>query len=154
VILLVAGIIAFSGVASIIQRGPLRLVDRTSTADAMVPGAALEPIGVVTHAEPIPIAWTEDEDDDDVAPWIVAAGWNRGHRHAEATETAGGPAPADLAAADPFGIVPDDPAAVTRAETESIELPWGPEGPGASAEPRTDRDATPGDPDPGAHRRG
>jgi MFS family permease len=126
VIFVCALVIGISGVVSIIQRGPLRPSEHLSRTEGVVPGAAVDPIGVVTHTEPLP--WDPDEPDDEgIAPWIRAAGWARAKREQLSTTVGrpGGDAqPVELVAADPFGLAPDDPHAIARAETESIELPW------------------------------
>jgi MFS family permease len=151
VILLVAIGIGLSGVASVIQRGPLRLSESMATAGRMVPGVAVEPIGVVTHADPAALPPSE-ADDDGVAPWMRAAGWGKAARRAAPqaadSEVDAAPAPSEvaaadpaaqaphLAAADPLGLAPDDPEALARAQTEALELPW-------SGDPQHDgRDAT------------
>jgi MFS family permease len=175
VILFVAIFIAVAGVASVVQRGPLGEAESHATAEAMVPGAAVEPIGVVTHAEPLPID-PSAPDDEGIAPWMRAAGWGRPqaavepdsppdaspepppgpvplHPSSQATNPATDPiasegAPWDLASADPMGIAPDDPRAMTRAqqaETTEMRLPWGAEvedgGPDADAAAPVDEGA-------------
>jgi MFS family permease len=46
VILTVAGGVFVSGVVSIVRRGPLRPAEERATAETMVPGTAVDPIGV------------------------------------------------------------------------------------------------------------
>ena len=148
VFLAVALLIGASGIASIVKRGPLLASESTSTAETMVPGAALEPIGVMTHADPAP--YDDDiSNDRDAAAWMRAAGWGRARnsriRKAIATVapngSAGGPVDAPLQPpseqiaadpavqpparlpADPLGLVPDDPAALARAQTQELEMP-------------------------------
>jgi hypothetical protein len=127
VIFVVAVVIGISGVASIIQRGPLLPSESLSRADGVVPGAAVEPIGVVTHANPVPFD-PDAEDDDGIAPWIRAGGWRRrgmrrGAQEGPRPDEAGDAQPPELLAADPLGLAPKDPEALARAETAPIELP-------------------------------
>ncbi len=128
VILLVAIFIGASGVASIIQRGPLRASESMSTAEAMVPGAALEPIGVVTHADPVPFD-PSGPDDDGIAPWIRAAGWGRSRWRSGGGSRPDGAAaePPEQVSADPIGVAPDDPEALANAQTAELELPVAPD---------------------------
>ena len=134
VIFTVALVIGIAGVVSIIQRGPLQPSETMLRTEGVVPGAAVDPIGVVTHAEPFPYN-PNDPDDDGIAPWIRAAGWGRSPSPAPAqADAATAPSAAaardpaaqapELIAADPLGIAPKDPEALARAETASIELPW------------------------------
>jgi len=127
VIFVVALVIGLSGVVSILQRGPLRPSE--SRAQGSVPGAPVDPIGVMTHADPRPYDPNAEDDDEGIAPWIRAARW----RKAPAPPAAGalaevddGPAlqPPELLAADPMGLAPKDPEALARAETAPIALPW------------------------------
>jgi hypothetical protein len=149
VIFLVAIFIGAAGVASIIQRGPLRAAESASTADTMVPGAAVEPIGIFTHAEPVPFD-PSGPDDEGIAPWMRAAGWGRPTRPVPADAGPQGDRAAQQpshVAADPLGLVPDDPEALARAQTVAIEIPW------AAEEAAADREAPPHDPDALPHDR-
>ena len=146
VILVVALLISAAGVASVVKRGPLLPGESARTAEGMVHGAAVDPIGVVTHAEPAP--YDPAEPDDDLAPWMRAAGSRqRAARQGTTADPAFGAAPAGgaaaaeavepaaraeadtaaegphLAAADPLGLAPDDPVALARAQTEELRLP-------------------------------
>jgi MFS family permease len=127
VIFVVAILIGTAGVASVIKRGPLQPSE--STAGEMVPGAAVDPIGVVTHADPFPYDW-EGPDDEGIAPWIRAGGWGRKEPPKPVASAAAkaNPAAEPLArpAADPFGVVPDDPDAIARAQTIEMGLPVAP----------------------------
>jgi MFS family permease len=53
VILIVAGLVLFSGIASIVRRGPLAPADRQARAGTRLPGRAMDPIGVAmrTHTD-------------------------------------------------------------------------------------------------------
>ncbi len=51
VILVVAGFILLSGLASIIRRGPLNPRESLATAETMVPGIAVDPIGVAMRTD-------------------------------------------------------------------------------------------------------
>ena len=131
VILLAALIIGFSGVASIVQRGPLQAAESLRRAEGHVPGVAVDPIGVMTHADPMPYDPDAPDDDEGIAPWVRAGRGQAAPPPAGAGSIAAGdpaadPAaePPELAAADPFGLVPDDPEALARAETAPIVLPW------------------------------
>jgi MFS family permease len=156
VILLVAILIGVSGVASVIQRGPLLPAESRSTAEAMVRGAAVEPMGVFTHAEPVPFD-PSGPDDEGIAPWMRAAGWGRPQPRdvpppAQAPDAVPPNAqPPSFSAADPLGIAPDDPEAIARAqtaETAELPLPWAPDEdderilpPDSQRGPRPDADA-------------
>jgi hypothetical protein len=142
VIFTVALLIGIAGVVSIIQRGPLQPSETLLRTQGVVPGAAVDPIGVVTHADPRPYD-PDDGDDDGIAPWIRAAGWGRSPAPVTAGPTAPSEAAAadpaaqspELLAADPFGIAPKDPEALARAETASIELPPEPPEAGTASDP-------------------
>jgi hypothetical protein len=144
VFLAVALLIGASGIASIVKRGPLQASESMSTAEAMVPGAALEPIGVMTHADPAP--YDDDiSNDRDAAAWMRAAGWGRSRKSriskviaavtpngtaAPPTEPPSEQISADPAVqsparlpADPLGLVPDDPAALALAQTQDLAMP-------------------------------
>ena len=144
VFLAVALLIGVSGVASIVKRGPLRASESMSTAETMVPGAALEPVGVMTHADPAPYDG-DVSNDRDAAAWMRAAGWGRS-RKSRISQAIAGATPSGTAAppseppseqiaadpaaqsparlpADPLGLVPDDPAALALAQTQELEMP-------------------------------
>ncbi len=147
VILAVALLIGAAGVASVVRRGPLQPDESSRTAEGFVPGAAVDPIGFVTHAEPARYDPSADAGDgDDLAPWMQAAGWAKGSKgHAGVANPIGEAVPADaavadaagppgqatadgtahephLVAADPLGLTPDDPVALARAQTAELEL--------------------------------
>jgi MFS family permease len=150
VIFACAVVIGVSGVVSIIQRGPLRPSESLSRTSGVVPGAAVDPVGVMTHADPFPFN-PDEPDDEGIAPWIRAAGWGRPAQSSPAEPVAPEHAavqPPTLVAADPLGLVPDDPAALARAETASIELPWDAEHPEAIPPDRSAAPAREGEDDP------
>ena len=135
VIFIVAIFIGGAGVTSVIRRGPLRASESRSTAGGMVAGAPVEPIGVVTHADPVPFD-PSAPDDEGVAPWMRAAGWTKPVRRA--------PQPPALESADPFGLAPDDPAAIAEAQTAAMPLPWQEEpAPDPHSDDRDDRSGGP-----------
>ncbi len=61
VILIVALGILLSGVASIVRRGPLRPAEERATAGMMVPGTAVDPIGVAMRTDPDPRSGAPDD---------------------------------------------------------------------------------------------
>jgi DHA3 family macrolide efflux protein-like MFS transporter len=116
VIFLVAIFIGASGIASMIRRGPLRRSEWEATAASMV-GVAVEPVGVMTGTDPT--AYERDPDGDREPEPTAREAADR------AAPDPAAPDPAAQAAADPFGVAPDDPAAIARdqAADETVRLP-------------------------------
>jgi MFS family permease len=93
VIFVVALLIGGSGIVSVIRRGPLKPEERMASAASPAVGAAGDPIGAMTHADPPDVGEYSpaDNGNGEEAPWVSERAASERKAREEGREPAAGP---------------------------------------------------------------